>query len=160
MSSFVYLGHQALRNVFPITVSHLILRRTLQHGETEGQRSPLLKTTELVCSEPCSPTLSILPTAALLQRRKGSFESEENILIPKPTWPQVQSRHRCRPPVWELPAHPHEQWHMALVTKAEVCREPGSGLRQPHPIFLRSSQKLCSSASQGINLDPGVQLPR
>lgn len=160
MPSFVYLGHQALRNVFPITVSHLILRRTLQCGETEGLRSPLLKTMELECSGPCSPTHYILPTTALLQRRKGSFESENNILIPKPTWPQVQSRHQYCPPVWQLQAHPHEQWQMALVTKAEVCREPGSGLQQSHPIFLRSSQKLCSSASQGINSDPGVQLPK
>lgn len=46
---------------------------------------------------------------------------------------------------------------MALATSAEVCRQPGPGLQQLHPIFLRSSRKHCSSAYQVINSDSGVQ---
>lgn len=52
-----------------------------------------------------SPTHCILPTMAQLQRRKKSFESENDILIPKVTWLLVPSRSWNCPQVHELLAH-------------------------------------------------------
>lgn len=67
--------------------------------ETEDQSNHVLKITALVCRGAFIPVHHILPTVAVLQKRKESFESENNILILKAIWLQVQSRDRSCPQV-------------------------------------------------------------
>ena len=133
------------------------MRSLLTDGETEGQGSHLLKTTEQVRRRACSPTHCILPTRALSQRRKKSFESENNILIPKVTRLQVPSRDWSCAQVWEPLAH-----HPSAVGDSAGRQDwglQGAGFQASAvtPIFLRSAQKLCFSASQVIDSDPGIQ---
>ena len=112
--------------------------------ETESQGSHLLKATEQVCST-VPPTVYLLPWPSCREER--TFESENDILIPKVTQLLVPSRSWSCPQVGELLTPYPSTAEDSMATRTEVCRKPGSELQQSHPIFPRSSQKLCSSAS-------------